>query len=353
MEHKMDSMKMPIIPYLMFREWHDPRSGLVTWASPPMLSTGYAAVQNRPALLIATHMLKNYRTRVTANYEMLRLSVEYINRDYQNLVCLTQKADNWVSSAEFRQRPFPLRFQPQKDSSVILFKGKKYSIVKSDLTGGNWFQYSDTNADFPVTWFNKLKPSSEITIPLAYVIPAEYATLVVPWLQNHGIKYNVLEKTFKGEVGTYRFSNVSISSRTSEGRQKVSDFELEEITQEREYLPGSIVIPTDQRTARIICHIFEPKGPDSFISWGYLNAIFEQKEYGESYVLEKLARQMLAADTSLKRRFDEKMKLDKEFASDPEEILNWFYNQSVYHDFRVNLYPFGKILSEKDLTFLE
>ena len=40
-------------------------------------------------------------------------------------------------------------------------------------------------------------------------------------------------------------------------------------------------------------HLLEPQGPDSFVAWGFFDAIFEQKEYGEDYVVEKLARDML------------------------------------------------------------
>ena len=38
-----------------------------------------------------------------------------------------------------------------------------------------------------------------------------------------------------------------------------------------------------------------------FLYWGFFSAIFEQKEYGEAYVLEKLAREMLAKDANLKK----------------------------------------------------
>lgn len=71
-EKMMKADSFPITPYVQFRNWHDPRSGLISWVAPPMLSQGYAAIQNRPGLLIESHMLKDYKTRVTATYEMLK-----------------------------------------------------------------------------------------------------------------------------------------------------------------------------------------------------------------------------------------------------------------------------------------
>ncbi len=46
--------------------------------------------------------------------------------------------------------------------------------------------------------------------------------------------------------------------------------------------------------------LLEPDAPDSLLFWGFFNSIFEQKEYGEGYMLEKLARDMLAKDEKLK-----------------------------------------------------
>ena len=48
----------------------------------------------------------------------------------------------------------------------------------------------------------------------------------------------------------------------------------------------------------------EPAGPDSALQWGFFDSIFEQKEYGEAYVLESLAREMMAKDPKLKAEFE-------------------------------------------------
>lgn len=53
------------------------------------------------------------------------------------------------------------------------------------------------------------------------------------------------------------------------------------------------------RTARIIAHFLEPKASDSFVGWGFFDAIFEQKEYAESYDIEVEARRLLVSDSAL------------------------------------------------------
>ncbi|HJU55460.1 MAG TPA: hypothetical protein VJ715_12840, partial [Pyrinomonadaceae bacterium] len=97
----------------------------------------------------------------------------------------------------------------------------------------------------------------------------------------------------------------------------------------------------------------EPEGPDSFVAWGFFNAIFEQKEYGESYVLEKLAREMLAKDEDLRREFEQKLKSDPQFAASASARLNFFYERSPYWDREMNLYPVGRVVAPLNLQLAD
>ena len=86
--------------------------------------------------------------------------------------------------------------------------------------------------------------------------------------------------------------------------------------------------------------------------WGFFSAIFEQKEYGEGYILEKLAREMLEKDANLRKEFEEKLK-DDNFARNPRARLNFFYERSPYYDRRIGLYPVGRIVTKLDGKFLK
>jgi len=66
----------PIAPFIALKDDTDPSRGMVTWPSSPRYSTGYVILQNRPGLLVEMHMLKDYRSRVTGNYEVLRALLE-------------------------------------------------------------------------------------------------------------------------------------------------------------------------------------------------------------------------------------------------------------------------------------
>ena len=76
----------------------------------------------------------------------------------------------------------------------------------------------------------------------------------------------------------------------------------------------------------------EPLGPDSAMAWGFFDSIFEQKEYGEAYVLEPLARKMMAADPKLKAEFEHRIESDPRFAANPQARLVFFYDRSPWFD---------------------
>ena len=125
---------------------------------------------------------------------------------------------------------------------------------------------------------------------------------------------------------------------------------IEELIQALRAIPaGSAVVPLDQRGARVAIHLLEPQAPDSLMAWGFFNALFERKEYAEPYVMESLARDMLAKDPKLKEEFERRLAEDKEFAASPEARLEFFYRRSPYWDQQMNLYPVGRIT--KPLNF--
>jgi hypothetical protein len=72
--------------------------------------------------------------------------------------------------------------------------------------------------------------------------------------------------------------------------------------------------------------------------------MFEQKEYGDARVLEKLARDLIAKDPALKAEFEKKLADDKVFAADPQRRLEFFYRRSPwYTDQNVGVYPVARL----------
>jgi hypothetical protein len=175
---------------------------------------------------------------------------------------------------------------------------------------------------------------------------------VIARVEEHGITVKRLTKPQKVTVSTYRFKNPKWQVNPYEGRHLLIQIEYDEITEDRLFPAGSAIVEVSQQAARIIVHMLEPKGNGSLLSWGFFDATFEQKEYAENYVLEKMAARMLAEEPGLKKEFETKKAADTVFAKNPQQILYWFYAKSPYIDQRRNIYPVGRIMDRNRLDAL-
>lgn len=350
MQSKMTADGFPIFHYIEFRKWADPASGLKSSVSLPRYSTGFTSLHNRPGLLIETHMLKDYKSRVDGTYSMLQATISVLNKEYLKLKGLIARADSITSDKSFHNKPFPLTYKETGDSTMVDFLGYKYTVKKSDLSGGNWIRYSKNDTTFKLALYDSFTTEKTTNLPEAYIIPVEWKD-IIDRLKLHGVHFSRLKESQKIKINSYKFSNVKWKEKPYENHHNVT-FDMQEITDERTFPAGSAIVPMNQSRAKIIAHILEPEAPDSYVFWGFFDPIFEKKEYAENYVMEEMARFMLAGDDSLSKAFEEKKANDKKFADDPEAILNWFYQRSPYYDKKLNVYPVGKIFNSNILNNL-
>jgi hypothetical protein len=327
--------------YLEFKDGRDPRQGIVNFGSGPRFSTGYAALQNRPALLIETHMLKPYAVRVRGAHDLVALLLEHIGRDPAALLAATAKADaDTIARARNSAARIALTFKADPASTPYALKAYAFAQSHSDVSGGNWIQYDPGK---PVTLEipnrNRLLPDISIAPPAAYVVPAQWAS-VIARLRAHGIAYRQIDHAVTVDAQGYQLDNPKWSDRPFEGHLMLRDVTITSVPR-HEVLPiGSAIVPMDQPGANVAVELLEPDAPDSLLRWGMLNAIFEIKEYGEPRVLERLARDMMSKDAALKAEFARKLKIDAVFAANPQARLNFFFQRSPWYKVqRAGAYP--------------
>jgi hypothetical protein len=339
-ETAMDQKGLPIFPYVSFRRWHDPRSGLRTGTSPPRYSVGYAAARNRVGILVETHMLKPYHLRVEATLELIIQTMEILNREQKSLLDAIRKADQRCISGKLADEPFPVTYKLSDKSTSVDFLGFSYSVIKSDLTGNDWFIYSDTPQTFTLDWYHDNLPDRLVAIPKAYIIPVEWSEIIYR-LACHGVEMEIIPKDTVIAVTAWKFSGVKLASQTYEGRTRVENFMMEELPQIVIYHAGSAIVRTNQQATRFIVHALDPASPESFLQWGFFNAIFEQKEYAESYVMEKMAREMIAKNPSLLEEFKA---FDATLPDTPSKMwaqYNWWFERTPWFDAMKDVYPVG------------
>src|SRR5215213_3630847 len=340
--------------YMTFRDNRDLAKGIDGFVMPPRFSTGYTTVRNRPGVTIETHMLKDYRSRVRGTYDLLRFTLEEVNRNTEKLLSAVREADELTVKAGQSYDParrYPLQIEMTDKPRPLLFKGVESRTEMSGVSGQMRVVFGTKPLDVTLPFYDEGRVAAAVAPPLYYVVPPQWKE-AIQVIAAHGLRLQRLTAPATLEVESYRFTDVKLAAAPFEGRVLPS-YKSSVVRERRTFPAGSVVVPMAQPAGFVAVHLLEPLGPDSLVAWGFFNAVFEQKEYGEDYVLEKLAREMLAGDEHLRREFEQKLKGDPKFAADPAARLNFFYERSPYWDRQMNLYPVGRVVAPLDLRLAE
>lgn len=346
---KVESNGNLLSHYLQLADRADPTKGIFTFIATPRFATGYTPLRNRNGLLIEAHSLKDYRSRVRGTYDVLRYTIEEVGENSRSLFEANQKADMETverGKTYDSSRQFPLNQRIGNDSKAFIFKGVEINVEESDISGGKRIIYGKNPVDISIPQYDTANVTSSVSPPLYYIVPPQWIE-VIDRLEYHGVKFFRTKKPIKLTTETYKFSDAKWASNPFEGRLTMT-FKTRSMVGAQEFPANSVVVSLAQESANVAIHWLEPNSPDSAMFWGFFNAIFEQKEYSESYVMEDIAREMLANDAILKAEFRERLK-DEKFAKNPRARMEFFYDRSPYYDQRIGVYPVGRITDESQI----
>ena len=342
-------------PYLEFRTGSDPLSGVDFGNSRPRYSTGYAPLQCRPAILVETHMLKPYETRVRATYDLLVALLEEINAHPRDLTDAVAAAEAEVIARgrerDPARREVVLASKTSDKSLPFAYKGVVAKLETSDIAGGPVPRYSTTPWDTIIPIYRDIVPTLTVRQPVGYVVPQEWA-VCRDRLDMHGVRYRRFARGWADTVEVERVLEWSWDARPDQGHRPVTITRVATERRWRSYRPGDLWVPLDQRSAMIAVHLLEAQAPDGLAYWNAFDSALELKEYAEDYVMEPIARTMLAADSTLAREFRARLAADTAFAHSPARRLDFFYRRSRWADPEQNLIPVARALRAPPETVL-
>lgn len=340
--------------YITFVNDLNPAEGLGFNDDPPRFSTGYMILEGRPGMLVELHMLKDYRMRVTGNYEILAGLMELVNRDADKLIALNAAADDEAKHMGAQSRvEYPLALGWGGTATPFVFRGYKYTRSVSEISGAMRIDYTHEPMDVTLPFQTGFKVTAKAKLPAAYIIPAQWMK-VIDVLAAHQVEIERTSAAWTGEVESYQCGGMAWQDPPFEGRHPTFNGEAAHnpgkfgactlVKREMSYPAGSAVVRLNQRLSKVVAAWLEPAAPDSALQWGFFDPIFEQKEYGEAYVVERLAREMMAKDPDLKMAFEKKVASDPAFAASPAARLSFFYDRSPWFAAnRVGQYPVGRL----------
>lgn len=338
LEDALNKKDWDITPYVnVFNEVPD--KGFVQFMDYPRYSTGYAALWNTLSLMVETHMLKPYQDRVWGTYELMRSMIDITDEDSQLIKKLRQEA------FEYQQENERYAFDFQPDSSqytTLQFKGYEGEMVESRVTGMPRLKY-DQNAPFTreVTYYNHFKPTREVSIPQAYIIPQGWWN-VIERLKLNGVEMTKFENDTLITAQVYHIEGFQTRQAPYEGHYLHYDTQVSASQQQLQIRRGDYLIPTDQPARMYLLASLEPEATDSFFNWNFFDSVLQQKEHFSGYVFEEIAQRLLEEQPELKEEFEAK-KADPAFARSSYAQLNWIYQQSPHYEASHLRYPIFRL----------
>jgi murein tripeptide amidase MpaA len=334
-------------PYLSFKNGGDPSSGVDLTDSSPRFSTGYAPIQCRAGLLVETHMLKPYETRVRATYDLMVALIEDLNAHPGELRrAVTASESLVVARAHARRaedRRVVLSVHSTDKATPFAFKGFVRRMEPSDIAGAPVPRYSQAPLDTIIPIFRDLVPTLTVTEPAGYLVPQEWIK-VQDRLDVHGVHYRRFARAWSDTVEVPRLIEWSEAPATFEGHHNLSVARVALERRLRSYRAGDLWVPLDQRAALVAMHLLEAQAPDGLVYWNAFDTVLELKEYAEDYVMEPIAKKMMVERPDVAKEFRARLAADTAFAKNPAARLDFFYRRSQWADPEANLVPVARAL---------
>lgn len=310
---------------------------LAVMTASPRYSTGYAAAQNRAALLVETHSLKSFKTRVWSHYDIMAVTLDAVAAEAKALHDASLAADRRYEAMKAGEKVF-LAGTPGDQPEPYVQHLLAFERPVSPISGGPVARYSAKTVDQPARLVRSLTERVAPVAPAGYVIPRQWNE-IIEVLRLHGIRMQTIKQPVKREMAVEKLESVRWAPAPFEGRFQVVSFVPKAARLTVDVPAGSVFVPVGQRAFKVAMHLLEPAAPDSAVRWGFFQSVFEQKEYFSDYVFEPYARKMLEADPALKAEFEKKVASEAAFARNPRARLMWLYQRSPYFEPDKDVYP--------------
>ena len=339
-EKSLQKKDILITPYV--NVWgNTPEAGFSQFYDSPRYSTGYTTLFHTLGLMVETHMLKPYKIRVTQTYELMLSALDFIEEKSEKIKSLRANA----ASEILQHKTYPITYTIDKENpSVLNFKGYEATNIKSKVTSGKRLFY-DTKKPFTkeTNYYNNYLIEKEITIPKAYILQQGWHK-IIDRLKNNNIKFSTFNKDTTIRVQVNHISDYKTRSTAYEGHYLHYNTTVSESTKEITFRTGDLFIPTNQNGVRYLIETLEASAMDSFFNWNFFDTILQQKEGYSAYVFEDIARDILAKNHIIKKRFENKLKKEEAFAKNPRAQLDFIYKNSLHYEKAHLQLPVFKIL---------
>ncbi len=333
----MEKAGLPMCPYVNTKG-ELPESGIQGFLETPRYGSGYVATHHTPGYVLETHMLKSFKQRYEATYQLLRLALEQAAIQYQAL--LAARAAAKKAAAQSQRMALNWKLDETAVDSFF-FRGYTARYKKSEVHGHDRLYY-DRSAPWQanIPYQNRFVGTDSTIKPQYYLIPQAWQEVIARLTWN-GVELQRLERDSLFAVERYLIEDYKASNRLYEGHFYHNQVQLVPLRQERLYRRGDV--PLGRATDRFVMEVLEPVAVDSYFRWNFFDSMLQRKEYFSSYVFEDTAAELLRNDSELQAAYED-WKSTQAADRSPWNDLYFIYSRSPLAEPDFMMYPVARIL---------
>ncbi|HEX2617115.1 MAG TPA: M14 family zinc carboxypeptidase, partial [Flavobacteriales bacterium] len=331
----MARKEIAMCPYFETRD-RIPEQGLDGFYDSPRYSSGHAGLFDRIGIVSETHVLKPFRDRVNATFQLMLATLAVMNEHPQELRQARLEAKRNTAAMP------TLDMNWQLDTASVEqlpWKGYKGRIEKSAVTGLDRVRYDHAAPiDTLVPWRDTFRASLNEAKPIAFIVPQQWNE-VIQRLALNGVEMRTVEREVDAMVEADSISTFTTVEQPYEGH-----YLHKRITGVRHRLtvrlhPGDRIVPLGKATDRYVMQVLSLRAEDGFFAWNFFDAVLHQKEWFNDYTFEDAAAELLAKDPALKQALEAKKAADPAFAQDAWEQLTFVYRHSPWMEASFRRFP--------------
>lgn len=332
----------PLVPYVHTMKG-TPDSGIQMFNDIGRYASGYGSLFNSISFTVETHMLKPFPQRVQATQAFFEVLLAYV---VANKVLIEKvRAESQLLDANSKSFLYNYQLDTNKYDSVY-FRGYTAKYKPSEVTGLDRLYY-DRNEPWEnfIPYFNHYVPADSVEVPVMYVVKKSEEEIIRRLRANGVALEELTEKSVIPVVGQ-RVVYSKAGNRPYENHFLHREVEVEFSPMVMEFLPGDVLVRTNQSRARFIHSALLAEAEDSYFRWNFMDGFLDRKEYFSPYVFEDKAAQLLKEHPEWKLELEEAKKANPELANSAWLQLDFIYQKSQHAEKTNGLLPIYLVFPE-------
>lgn len=313
-----------------------PEEGLAGFYDSPRYSSGHAALFDRIGIVSETHMLKPYRDRVNATFQLMLATLAVMNEHADELRSAREAAKAYTAAMPSLGMNWRL---DTTRTEQLPWKGWRARIEPSVVTGLPRVRYDHAvPTDTVVPWRDHFNASLTESKPLAYIVPQQWHE-VEQRLRLNGVQLEVVQEDQDALVEQDSIGTFTTVEQPYEGHYLHRDISGTRKRATVRIHKGDLVVPMGKPTDRYVMQVLELRAEDGFFAWNFFDAVLQQKEWFNDYDFEGMAADLLAKDPALKQALEAQRAADPAFAKDAWAQLVFIHRRSPWMEPSYRRYP--------------